>query len=135
MVTINHQKRRLIAWSARSTRSAFLSRLSLFVDHSLTFLLSASTRRANSQERGSTRRKAISLTSTNTIGCSTKKWVSFLSTCQFRLPYHCCHIDCAVLRQIYVRDSGQLRAWHSAVTPFSIVLAVCHCCILHRIFL
>ena len=50
----------------------------------LTFLLSASTRRANFQERGSTRRKAISLTSMNTIGCSTKKWGFFSSICQFK---------------------------------------------------
>jgi hypothetical protein len=84
-------------------------------------LLSALARRAKFQEKGSTRRKPISLTSTNTIGCSTKR-CGFFRQSAIQVTYHCCHTDCAVLRQIYIRDSGQLRARHSAVTPFSLVL-------------
>ena len=57
----------------------FISTLPLCCPFLINLLLSASTRRANSQERGSTRKKAISLISTNTIGCSTKRWVSFVN--------------------------------------------------------
>jgi hypothetical protein len=50
------------------------------------------------------------------------KKVGFFRQSAIEVTYHCCHTDCAVLRQIYIRDSGQLRARHSAVTPFSLVL-------------
>ena len=72
------------------------------------------TRRSVSQG-SATRKRAILHTSTNATEFSTRRSVSIHSTPGDVLITHALFPDCALLRQVYSRDSCQLRAWYSTL--------------------
>lgn len=108
------QKRRSTGSSPRSTASTCGA--SKHAGSVLIVFCVVSTRRSGSRGSGTTRRKETLPTSTSGIVCSTRRCARTEARTGDSLLM-LLFTDRTLLRQVHCRDSGELRAWNSAIAP------------------